>query len=85
MDIRWNPWKAMELCTLRKPWGCTLPALPPSMFLLLFDFLQACNFHQARIYQELDCRQKTMKDFAVELKGLPGIAGDYKVVSSDLR
>jgi heme/copper-type cytochrome/quinol oxidase subunit 2 len=45
----------------------------------LFSFVTFLFFsvRQLRLYQTLDKQEKSMKDFAVELTGLPEIPGDY--------
>jgi len=40
---------------------------------------------QLRIYQEMDAKQKTMKDFAVELKGLPQVKGTCTTIEEDIK
>jgi len=47
----------------------------------LFSFVSMMLFsvRQFRIYQEMDGQEKTMKKFALELKGLPGLAGNPSV------
>jgi hypothetical protein len=57
-----------------------------NLFLLivyLFSFVTFLLFsvRQLRIYQTLDKQEKSMKDFAIELKGLPELRGDHKIES----
>jgi len=40
---------------------------------------------QLRLFQCLDAKEKTMKDFAVQLKGLPFIPGNYASLEKDLQ
>jgi hypothetical protein len=44
----------------------------------VFSFISFLLFgvNQMRIYQQMDAEEKTMKDFAAELKGLPALDGD---------
>jgi hypothetical protein len=43
------------------------------------------SVRQLRIYNEMDAQEKTMKDFAVEIKGLPELPGDKKDLEGDLK
>jgi hypothetical protein len=47
----------------------------------VFSFVTFLLFsiRQLRIYQSLDKQEKSMKDFAVELTGLPQLPGDYEL------
>jgi hypothetical protein len=49
-----------------------------------FTFL-LFSVRQHRIYQQMDALEKTMKDFAVELKGLPELPGNSADVEKDIQ
>jgi len=43
------------------------------------------SIRQQRMYQRMDMEEKTMKDFAIELKGLPEISGKYSNLEKDIQ
>jgi len=43
------------------------------------------SVNQLRIYQQKDVNEQTMKDYAVELQGLPAIKGEHKDVENDIK
>jgi len=43
------------------------------------------SISQQRAYQYMDAKQKTMKDFALEVTGLPAIPGSFTTVEKDLQ
>jgi len=54
------------------------------VYLFSFVSMMLFSIRQQRIYQEMDASEKTMKKFALELKGLPPLPGQASV-ESDLK
>jgi len=53
----------------------------------VFSFVTFLLFsiRQLRMYNWMDCTQKTMKDFALQVKGLPAIPGRFTELEKDLQ